>query len=371
MSDMVEMLVETASRQFGDLCTKTIFEDVEAGKWPEGLWSALEQSGLTAASASEERGGVGADLADVLALVKCAASYAAPVPLAETLLAEYLLAAAGLPRVNGPLTIGPVLQLDRVSLRSDSSAWVLNGTMHRIPWARQAEAIVVVADGPDGPATVVVRRPPLGKKDSNYAGEPRDTVTFSDHRVPQSAIGRSKQGWGYEALYAKGALFRVVAMAGALEKVLELTVQYAKDRVQFGRPIGKFQAIQQQIAVLAEQVAASGAVAQAAGDAAAEGKALFEIAAAKARVGEAAGISAAIAHQVHGAIGFTQEHALQRSTRRLWSWRDEFGSETEWMGWIGHIVAQVGGEGLWPFLTEPEGFFDQSPSAVAKTLNRE
>ena len=133
--------------------------------------------------------------------------------------------------------------------------------------------------------------------------------------------------------------------------MLELTVAYAKERVQFGRPIGKFQAVQQQIAVLATHVAASRAAVEAAIDAAARGPAFFEIAAAKARVGEAAGIAAGIAHQVHGAIGFTHEHALHRSTRRLWSWRDEFGAEHEWSAWIGNVAARVGGEGLWSFLT--------------------
>ena len=187
----------------------------------------------------------------------------------------------------------------------------------------------------------------------NYAREPRDTLLFDNHPLAPDAIAPPGTGLRYDDLFFRGALFRAVAMAGALETVLELTVNYAKERIQFGRPIGKFQAVQQQIAVLASQVAASSAAAEAAIDAATEGPAFFEIAAAKARIGEAAGIVAAIAHQVHGAIGFTHEYSLHRSTRRLWAWRDEFGTETEWMAWIGSTVAKVGGEGLWPFLTAP------------------
>jgi acyl-CoA dehydrogenase len=68
-------------------------------------------------------------------------------------------------------------------------------------------------------------------------------------------------------------------------------------------------------------------------------------------VGEAAGIAAAIAHQVHAAMGFTHEHALHLSTRRLWSWRDEFGNEADWFAWVGQQAARVGGESLWAFLT--------------------
>jgi acyl-CoA dehydrogenase len=108
--------------------------------------------------------------------------------------------------------------------------------------------------------------------------------------------------------------------------------------------------VQQQIAALASQVAAGSAVAQAAAEANAAGLARFEIAAAKARIGEAVAVVAGVAHQVHAAMGFTHEHALHRSTRRLWAWRDEFGTETEWQAWVGTVAAQLGGEALWPYI---------------------
>ena len=140
-------------------------------------------------------------------------------------------------------------------------------------------------------------------------------------------------------------------MAGALGEVLDMTVRYSQERVQFGRPIGKFQAIQQNLAVLAGQAAAAGAAADLAQEAAAKGFNPLTIAAAKARAGEAASIGAAIAHQVHGAIGFTQEHRLNHRTRRLWSWRDEFGSEAIWNRLVGEIAAKTGGEQLWATIT--------------------
>ncbi|HKW54530.1 MAG TPA: acyl-CoA dehydrogenase family protein, partial [Stellaceae bacterium] len=123
--------------------------------------------------------------------------------------------------------------------------------------------------------------------------------------------------------------------------------------VQFGRPIAKFQAIQQQLSVLAENVAAAGVVAGAAVEAATGegGDARFAIAVAKSRCGEAAGKVAEIAHQVHGAIGFTHEHRLHHLTRRLWSWRDEFGVESDWSIELGRIAAAKGGDGLWPLMT--------------------
>ena len=77
----------------------------------------------------------------------------------------------------------------------------------------------------------------------------------------------------------------------------------------------------------------------------------FCIAVAKTRVGEAATLACEIAHQVHGAIGFTQEYALQLSTRRLWSWREEFGADPEWAARVGSFICARGADQLWPTLT--------------------
>ena len=144
-------------------------------------------------------------------------------------------------------------------------------------------------------------------------------------------------------------------MAGALESVLSQTVQYACERIQFGRPIGKFQAIQQSIAVMASEVTAAGTAVEAACEAANRGPARFEIAAAKIRAGMAAGVSAAIAHQVHGAIGFCYEHTLQFGTRRLWSWRAEFGNESSWAQRLGAQAIRRGGDRFWEDLLVATG----------------
>ncbi len=154
-----------------------------------------------------------------------------------------------------------------------------------------------------------------------------------------------------DALMRLGALGRAAMMAGALERIAEMAMEYALIRVQFGRPIAKFQAIQQQLAALAGEVAASRRAVDQAVAAAETGDGALEIAVAKARVGESAGVSAEIAHQVHGAIGFTHEHNLHHFTRRLWSWRDEFGPEVYWQTMIGHRVVAAGGDGLWPLLS--------------------
>src|ERR1700748_2908559 len=106
---------------------------------------------------------------------------------------------------------------------------------------------------------------------------------------------------------------------------------------------------------MAGQVAPPGAAADAGVEALSiddPAKQEFLVAIAKTRVGDAATIASEIAHQVHGAIGFTKEYALKLSTRRLWSWRDEFGGETEWAAKVGSYVCRGGGDALWPTLTE-------------------
>ena len=150
-----------------------------------------------------------------------------------------------------------------------------------------------------------------------------------------------------------GAAVRLQQMAGALETILEQSVQWALDRSQFGRPIAKFQAVQHNLATLAGEVAAAGAAADLAAEACAGPElGAAEVAIAKVRAGEAAGTGAAIAHQVHGAMGFTYEHTLHHATRRLWSWREEFGNETVWATRLGRMVAAQGADRLWPFITQ-------------------
>lgn len=350
MSEARALLVESATRVFADHCTRAAAEAAERGEWPAALWEALQETGLAAAAASEVRGGAGTDMADLCALARVAGAWAVPAPLVETWLAEQMLAQAGMAPIEGPLSVGPVLRRDRVRLERDGAHWVLAGEMRRVPWARNASALVIAADSGEGMRTVVLRELPQVAESWNYAREPRDTVHLDGCRVAADCIGPAGRGMGRAELFFRGALLRAQQMAGAMERVLEHTVAYAQQRIQFGRPIGKFQAVQQQIAALASQVAASSAAAQAAAEANVSGLARFEIAAAKARIGEAVATVAGVGHQVHAAIGFTHEHALHRSTRRLWSWRDEFGTESEWQAWVGMVAASVGGEGLWPYV---------------------
>jgi acyl-CoA dehydrogenase len=146
-------------------------------------------------------------------------------------------------------------------------------------------------------------------------------------------------------------MLRTAQMAGALETTLDLSTRYATERVQFGKPISAFQAIQHQLAQMAQHTGSALVSAEAAFVESGNQLAAWQIAAAKVCGAEAAGAVAAMAHAVHGAIGFTHEHALQLGTRRLWAWRSEFGNLGHWTQRLGRAVAQGGSASLWPAVT--------------------
>ena len=147
------------------------------------------------------------------------------------------------------------------------------------------------------------------------------------------------------------ALATVALIGGALQRAMEMAIDHANTRVQFGKPLGKQQAVQQSLALLAEDVAAVAVAAQAAARARDKGNAAFEIACAKLRANRAAGAGAAIAHQVHGAIGFTTEYPLHLYTRKLTEWRSAFGNDAVWAERVGTFAVAHGGAGLWTEIT--------------------
>ena len=349
MSELGSLLADTVGRLFGALATKELIESSEKGAWPEKLWRALEEGGLTLPLVPEDAGGAGGTWRDAHVVVRAAGRHTAPVPLAETIIASWLLSRAGLEVPLGPLTLAPVHGDEMLSLARRGDGFSVSGTATRVPWGRHAGHVVTVADV-DGRATVALVATAGARitEDRNLALEPRDTLVFE--AAPAIAAAPAP-GVTADAIRLYGAMARAAQMAGALDWCLEQSVRYATERKQFGRPIGNFQVIQQNLAVLAGHVAASGIAAESAFRAADRGHARFEVAVAKIRVGEAAGVGAGIAHQTHGAIGFTYEHALHFATRRLWSWRAEFGSESAWARELGHAVAARGADALWADLT--------------------
>jgi alkylation response protein AidB-like acyl-CoA dehydrogenase len=357
-------------------------------------WQALEGHGLTRAWVPEAAGGSGASIADGFEILTLAGGVALDVPLAETLLAGWLLAAAGLSVPDGKLapagSYGDGVGLDVDGRGGDGRDVALDangrlsGRATAVPFAREVDRLAVLGRRGTGELFVALvdRAACSVRARDNLAGEPRDTVTF-DGVMPTAVAAASADLC--ERFLRMGAVARACQMSGALQAILARSVAYVGERVAFDRPLAKFQVIQHALARLAGEaavaLAASGSAADALADAgggrgAGDGRdgggggdgrdggrggdgrdgggdadgIFLEVASAKIRVGEAAAAGAAIAHQVHGAIGFTIEHPLHLFTQRLWAWRDDFGTETAWAVRLGAHVARRGADALWPMV---------------------
>ncbi|WP_131737959.1 acyl-CoA dehydrogenase family protein [Actinomadura roseirufa] len=349
MNEIISALVETVREACAAQGGLDAVTACAGGGWNAALWTALEQIGVTTISVPEEHGGAGGDVAAAVAVLKVLGESSAGVPLAETaLLAGWLIAGCGATVPSGPMTAavaGPGLRTDR-----QEGGLAVRGTIARVPWARHAHHVAVL----DGGRVVLLSRGDfLPEQGTNLAGEPRDDLAV-DAVVPPSRVHEVPAGSPISeaAFRGRAALARAALMAGAARRALELALAYAGEREQFGRPIAKFQAVQQHLAAMAGEVLLATVAVEAAALAHdTGGDADVAVAAAKVVAGQMAGVVASLAHQVHGAIGFTEEHSLRHSTTRLWAWRDEAGNEEEWSGVLGRDVMSAGSPGLWPLLT--------------------
>jgi len=270
----------------------------------------------------EAQDGAGLGWAEAGTVFTALGRHAAPVPLGETMIAAWALAQAGIAVPDGVLTLA------------------LPG--HATPWGEQAGHVVAI----DGNSLRLLAKPPTIIQ-KTIARDPRAHLALDGAKV----LAQGTVPGGAARLTALAAIMRAAQMAGAMRRILDLCVDYANVRSQFGRPIGKFQAVQHMIAVLATETAAAETASSIGLRAAGQDDPQFGAGIAKVRAGMAAGSVAALAHQVHGAIGVTDEYTLHYLTRRLWQWRADYGSEHEWGRRIGRTVQHAGGAGLWPLVT--------------------
>ena len=180
-------------------------------------------------------------------------------------------------------------------------------------------------------------------------GLPSSQSKTQDRGSPSTSSGMREGPNGSE--WHERALATTALIGGALQRALELSIEHANTRVQFGKPLGKQQAVQQALALMAEEVAAVAVASQAAAKARDSGDAAFEIGCAKLRANKAAGTGGAIAHQVHGAIGFTQDYPLHHYTAKLVEWRSAYGHDAYWAEQIGQFALRFSGLELWQELT--------------------
>ncbi len=295
-------------------CSLQRVRDIEGGQPAAPLWALLEESGFADALVPEAQGGAGLRLPEAYPLLELCGTCAVPVPLAETMLARALLAQCDVQRPAGSISFAPsVVECDGGRLSCE-----------RVPYGQTADW-VMTSQGQEGlllPAQAASRSPAVSCLES--------TLEWS----AEARAGALRFALAHD-LRTLQACICAAQLAGALASVFERTLQYANERNQFGRPIGKFQAIQHQLSLISEHASAARMAAQIGCQASGAMPERLRVAVAKARASEAALEVAALSHSIHGAIGFTEEFDLQLYTRRLHGWRQTAGSESYWHDVIG------------------------------------
>lgn len=307
-------------------------------------WAAVADLGLPSLMVGEAQGGLGLGWAESYDVLRTLGSEPLSLPIAETMVVARLLSLAGFEPPAGGL--GLCLRAEG-ELQGSHFSGRLNG----VAFGTQAAAVLAALDGQVFLLSAGYWQCKASAR--NPAGESRDLL--GAEAAPVTLL----PGLRADPLHLAGALMCSIQAAGALQAALALSIAHASERKQFGRSIGQFQAVQQALALFGTEVAAVACATRAAAAAADRGEAGFQIGAAKLRCNLAIAQCTAIAHQVHGAIGFTHEHALRQFTQRLIGWRSDFGNERYWSERLGAAVAQRGPELFWPDLTKRD---DPQPS---------
>jgi len=352
MSDMKDMIGESVNRIFSESVDRKLLDAFEDGTFAQALWDTVYEGGFADVLVAESAEDAAGKWEDAYPVFHAIGFHQVPLPLSETIVARALLSRVGLELPDGVSTLVQQQEDDSLALSIRSGKLMIDGEA-RVPWARAANAIVIAGRIGDRQVIgVVEKRSAAGISivpGANLAKEGRDDVRFDAVACQAFVWGDNDLPDEPAALY--GALARAAMIAGAAGRVLEEAVQYANDRIQFGRPIAKFQTIQQYLATMAGDVTAAQTAALAACTTAGMHPQPFMVAVAKVRAGKAAGHASATGHQVHGAIGFTHEHSLHYMTRRLWSWRTDFGSDSTWAKRLGQQAIERGARNFWGDLT--------------------
>ncbi|MFT5711127.1 MAG: acyl-CoA dehydrogenase [Halioglobus sp.] len=336
MSELRTMLADTVTRLFIDISQSE-----------SSNWEPLEELGLPSLMLDEASGGFNGQWQDAVLVARKTGYYAIAQPLIETIIGRFALHYAGHSDFQGPLSIA---HCDSVNLTQQQHCHELTAKLRHIP-GEQGKPVVISGQYQQR-NFIALLQPDESIRQlhrTNIADEPRTDLLLQN--TPLQALYWVDQSIN---LYHLGALLRSAQIAGALDKLVKMSVQYSTEREQFGRPISKFQVIQHNISQLAEQAAAVICATEAAARAVDQegcSDALFEIASAKLRANIAIPLATSIAHQIHGAIGFTEEHRLHLFTRRLFAWRSEYGNDRFWANLLGQWCLDARSQGLWQAIT--------------------
>ncbi|MDN4494429.1 acyl-CoA dehydrogenase family protein [Ureibacillus aquaedulcis] len=322
MSEMKDMIVDVVERMFKEKVEKETVDLLEAGKWGEDVWQLLLENEIEKVAIKEEQGGAGGDYEDLFHLYRLVGKYAVPIPFIEHTLANLILENSN---------IQPRSELSTIHIAAkplDIMEGKATGSLKHVPWARYAEKLVTLGAEQGKESLILIDlKDATIENHTNLAAEPRDHIKFTDANILVSYPLTEQQREFFAKLQT---VVTVSKMVGAIDRAFELAVQFSKEREQFGRPIHRFQLVQQHLAILAGEQALSAAALENIIALLVEGDVNDEVAFARLKLDDASRIVATSAHQVHAAIGVTHEHRLHHYTRRLWAWRDEDFHEKYW-----------------------------------------
>jgi alkylation response protein AidB-like acyl-CoA dehydrogenase len=297
---------------------------VEAGGgYDADLWAAMVDQGWPGVALAEEHGGLGLGTVEIAVLLEEIGRHAAPAPFASTVLVIEALVAAGVAedaaRLAGGDAIGCVAwsrRADAVRAVPEGDGWTLTGRPEPVAFAPSAAVAVAVAQTPDGPGLFSVDLDTVGRPPAEPAMDrTRELGWLNLDATPARRLGDAD---AVAALTDRGATFASAEMLGGAARALELSVEYAKDRVQFGRPIGSFQAIKHRCADMLVDVEGMRSTTYWAAWCIGAGDPEASVAASTAKIWctDASKRVMASSLQVHGGIGFTWEHDLHLFLKR-------------------------------------------------------
>ena len=348
LSEEQEMLKKMARDFLTDKFPKTVVKELEESKlgYSPELWREMTELGWMGLVFPEEYGGGGMSFLDLAVLLEEMGRACFPGPFFSTVVLGGLpILNAGseaqkqayLPKIaSGEIIL--TLALTEASAKYDASItvkatadkdeYIINGTKLFVPDAHIADYLLCVArtdekaKGEDGITIFIVDAKSPGISYTllkSIANDKLCEVVFDQVRVPkENILGQLDQGWSeVQKIIERAAVAKCCEMVGGIQQVLDMTVDYAKERKQFDHPIGSFQVIQHYCANMATDVEGSRFVTYQAAWMISEGlPCIKEVAIAKAWVSEACGRVMAPAHQIHGAIGVTMDYDLQFYTKR-------------------------------------------------------
>lgn len=315
------MFLEALDKLLADQATGAAVRRMEADTPDTSVWRAIAQAGFFDLMLAEERGGAGLPLTELFPLFQRIGRDGIPLPVAQTIVARGLMPLPDLPS-SSIVTLATRLQ--RPAAGGLYCPYTPSGMLASHVLACDAGQLVLLD-------CVGAVREAVGDRRSLLA-----------HLRWPDAGAATALGAGGDALASHAGALTAALLSGAMQRCFEMTLEQCNNRVQFGKSIGKFQAIQQQVSVMAEHVLAASIAAECAYRGEGPAPAALAAAVAKSRCSEAVGVVAATAHAVHGAIGMTDEFDLGILTRRMHEWRLQYGAEMHWNQQIGAQVLASG-----------------------------